>query len=404
MSEPAWHVLRDANVRVFIASRFCAVVALTLLRATVSWQVFDLTHSAYMLGAMGLAQFVPTLALSLAGGAVADAYDRRAIMLIGQCGSLSCALSLAGASVAGLPVIATFAAVALLACFSSFENPASSALLPQLVPPERFSAVVSTAAATRNLGWMSGPVLAGFLIDAGGTAAAFATSAALVCGSLLLLAQVEPRTAGLVRRAPSLASVLEGVSFVRSRRLILTVMLLDMFAVIFASVTALLPIYASEILRVGPRGYGLLAASMQAGTLAMALILVVSRPIRRAGRALLLAVAGFGGAIIVFGTSHWFPLSFAALVVAGMSDEVSMVARQMIIQLTTPDELRGRVASVNFIFVGASNQLGDVESGLLAGATSPTFTAIFGGIACLAVLGWAAATVPELRRWRPSGA
>jgi MFS family permease len=132
-----------------------------------------------------------------------------------------------------------------------------------------------------------------------------------------------------------------------------------------------------------------------------ALLLVVSPPIRRPGSALLFAVGGFGLSIMAFGASHWFPLSYLALVAAGMSDEVSMVARQMIIQLSTPDALRGRVASVNFIFVGASNQLGDVESGLLAGATSPTFTAIFGGVACLAVLGWAAVRVPELRRWRP---
>jgi hypothetical protein len=195
--------------------------------------------------------------------------------------------------------------------------------------------------------------------------------------------------------------MLEGVAFVRSRKVVLTVMLLDMFAVIFASVTALLPIYASEILRVGPRGYGLLAGALQIGTLLTALLLVVSPPIRRPGRALLLAVGGFGLATIAFGASHWFPLSYLALVAAGMSDEVSMVARQMIIQLSTPDALRGRVASVNFIFVGASNPLGDVESGLLAGATSPAFTAIFGGVACLAVLAWAAARVPELRRWRP---
>lgn len=399
-SEPAWSVLRDRNVRWFIASRFCAVVALTLLRATVSWQIFDRTHSAYLLGALGLAQFIPTLALSLAGGAVADAYDRRRVMLIGQCGALTCGLGLAWVSAAGLPVAATFAAVSLLACFSSFENPASSALLPQLVPVERFAAVVSTSAATRNLGWASGPVIAGFAIDAGGPAAAFAISACLICGSLGLLAQVRPRSDGFQRRAPSLASVLEGVAFVRSRKLILTVMLLDMFAVIFASVSALLPIYASQILQVGPRGYGLLAGSLQIGTFLMALMLVISPPIRRPGRALLIAVGCFGLAILVFGSSHWFPLSFLALVAAGMSDEVSMVARQTIIQLTTPDALRGRVASVNFIFVGASNQLGDVESGLLAGATSPTFTAIFGGVACLAVLGWAAATVPELRRWR----
>jgi len=322
-------------------------------------------------------------------------------MLIGQGGALCCALGLAWASSAGLAVAATFAAMSLLACFSSFENPASSALLPQLVPPERFSAVVSTSAASRNLGWFSGPVLSGFVIDAGGPTAAFATSAALIGSALLLLVQVRPRSDGLQRRAPSLASVVEGVRYVRSRKMILTAMLLDMFAVIFASVTALLPIYASEILKVGPRGYGLLAGSMQVGTSLMALLLVLSPPIRRPGRALLLAVAGFGSAIIVFGSSQWFPLSFAALVAAGMSDEISVVTRQTIIQLTTPDALRGRVASVNFIFIGASNQLGDVESGVLAGATSPTFTAIFGGFACLAVLVWAAAAVPELRRWKP---
>jgi len=400
-SEPAWTVLRLHNVRAFLASRFCTVVALTLLRATVSWHVYDTTHSKYLLAALGLAQFVPTLALSLAGGAVADAYDRRRVMLLGQCGALACALAFAATAAAGLPVLTTLVLVSVLACFSSFENPASSALLPQLVPAERFTAVVSTAAASRNLGWASGPVLSGFAIAAGGAALAFAVSAALICASLLLLLWVRPHSDGLARRAPSFASVLEGVSFVRSRKLILTVMLLDMFAVIFASVTALLPIYASEILRVGPRGYGLLAGALQVGTFLMALLLVTLPPIRRPGRALLIAVAGFGLSIIVFGSSELFPLSYAALVAAGMSDEISMVARQTIIQLSTPDVLRGRVSSVNFIFVGASNQLGDVESGLLAGATSPVFTALFGGVACLGVLVWAAIAVPELRRWRP---
>jgi MFS family permease len=401
-AEPAWSVLRDRDVRVFIASRFCAVVALTLLRATVAWQIFDRTRSAYLLGALGLAQFVPTLALSLAGGAVADAYDRRRVMLIGQCGALACALGFAGASAAGLPVIATFALVSLLACFSSFENPASSALLPQLVPPARFAALVSTWAASRNLGWASGPVLSGFAIAAGGAAAAFAISALLISASLLLLASLRVKHGGFERRAPSLESVLEGVAFVRGQKLILAVMALDMFAVIFAGVNALLPIYASQVLAVGPRGYGLLAGSLQIGTFVMALLLVVSPPIRQPGRALLVAVAGFGLAIIVFGASHWFPLSFAALVAAGMADEVSMVARQTIIQLSTPDALRGRVASVNFIFVGASNQLGDVKGGLLAGLTGPIFTAVSGGVACLAVLVWVAAAVPALRHWRPS--
>jgi MFS family permease len=400
--EPAWTVLRERSVRLFIASRLFAFLALTLLRATIAWEVFERTGSAYALGALGLAQFLPTLALSLAGGAVADAYDRPRVILLGQCGALACALLLCWVSASALPVGATLAGVALLACFGAFENPASSALLPQLVEPARFASVVATSAVTRNIAWVSGPVLSGFAIDAVGAAGALASSAALIGVSLVLLVQVRLRADGRQRRAPSMAAVREGVAFVRSRRVILTVMLLDMFAVIFASVTALLPIYAKEILHVGPRGYGFLGGSLQMGTFAMALILLVSRPIQRPGRALLLAVGGFGAAIIVFGMSQSFPLSFAALVAAGMSDEVSMVARQTIIQLSTPDALRGRVASVNFLFVGASNQLGDVESGVLAGLTSPSFAAIFGGIACLAVLAWAAASVPELRRWRRS--
>jgi len=394
-------VLRERNVRMFVASRFCATMAHMLLRATLAWQIYQVTQSAYWLGWIGLAQLVPTVALSLAGGAAADAYDRRRMMLAGQCGALVCALGQTWVSAAGLPALAAIALVSLLACFTAFENPASAALLPQLVPVDRFSAVVSTSAASRNVAWVSGPVLSGFLIDAGGPTAAFATSAVLFCGSLALLWQVRPRREALARRAPSLTSVVEGLTYVRSRKLVLAVMLLDLFAVIFASVTALLPIYASEILRVGARGYGVLAGAVQLGDLLMALVLVVSPPIRRPGRALILAVAGFGVSTIVFGASNWFALSIAALVGAGMSDEISMVARQMIIQLATPDELRGRVSSVNFMFASAANQLGDVESGLLAGATSPVFASVFGGAACLGVLAWAAYSVPELRGWTP---
>jgi hypothetical protein len=241
----------------------------------------------------------------------------------------------------------------------------------------------------------------GFLAEAGGVALAYAASAAALALSLVML--------GFVRTPPGLgragserirfASVLEGVRFVRNQPVILSSITLDMFAVIFAGATALLPVYADEILGVGERGYGLLSASMSLGTFSMAAILLVVPPIRYAGRALLISVFFFGLATILFGLSRSFPLSVAAFALAGMADQVSMVTRSIIIQLSTPDSLRGRVNSVNMIFIGASNELGAAESGFLAALTSATFSVVAGGIACLAVLGVVAARVPPLRNY-----
>jgi predicted MFS family arabinose efflux permease len=177
-------------------------------------------------------------------------------------------------------------------------------------------------------------------------------------------------------------------------------MTLDMFAVIFGGATALLPIYANQILQVGARGYGVLSASLEAGALLSSLALMLSPPVRHAGRALLIAVGVFGLATIVFGLSRWFPLSIAAYMLAGVADQVSVVMRSTAIQLSTPDELRGRVSSVNFIFIGASNQLGAAESGFLAALTSAPFSVVSGGIGCLIALAIVTAALPELRRYR----
>jgi MFS family permease len=243
----------------------------------------------------------------------------------------------------------------------------------------------------------------GFLVAALGIVSAYAAVAALIAASLVTLAFLHRRGVAVTdapRRPLSAQVIREGLSFVWQRQPILGAMTLDMFAVIFASVTALLPIYAEEILQVGPRGYGLLASAVEVGTLAMAGVLLVSRPILQPGRALLIAVGFYGVATILFGVSRSFPLSFAALVLAGMADQVSMVTRSTIIQLATPDALRGRVSSVNLIFIGASNQLGAVESGFLAAATSATFSVVFGGFACLGVLAWVAARMGALRSYR----
>jgi predicted MFS family arabinose efflux permease len=201
------------------------------------------------------------------------------------------------------------------------------------------------------------------------------------------------------RRGISLSAIAEGLAFVWSKPVVLGCMTLDMFAVIFGGASALLPIFANDILGVGARGYGLLTSSLEIGALAMSLMLILRKPVRRAGRVLLLTVAVFGLTTVVFGLSRSFPLSVAAYMLAGMADQVSVVMRSTAIQLSTPDELRGRVSAVSMVFIGASNQLGAVESGLVASFTSATFAVVSGGLGCLLVVAWVAWRLPALRRY-----
>ncbi|MEN8181203.1 MAG: MFS transporter [Myxococcota bacterium] len=393
--------LRQRGLVLFVASRFFAGAGMTLLRATFAWQVYEITGSAFQLGLLGLAQFVPTLTLSLLGGAVADSFDRRRVVLFAQAAALLGSAILFRTSAAGEPSLwLLYGVVVATAAASSFEGPSRAALLPTLVPRELFPSAVTLQSTVQQLGWVTGPVLMGFVIDAAGVGTAYALHVGLMVISLALLAFVRaPWTEGRSRDL-SLRAIGEGIAFVRSRQAVLGAMTLDMFAVIFAGATALLPIYAEEILRVGPRGYGLLSSSLELGAFLMAAVLLVRRPIQQPGRALLLAVGAFGLATIVFGLSRSFPLSVGAFVVAGMADQVSMVTRATLIQLSTPDALRGRVSSVNLVFIGASNQLGAVESGLVAGLFGATFSVVSGGVACLAVLAWIAMRMPALRGYR----
>ncbi len=216
--------------------------------------------------------------------------------------------------------------------------------------------------------------------------------------SLLVAVRPGPQDRG--QRAVSIDAIREGLSFLRHRQVLLGSMALDMLAVILGSVTALLPLYANEILGVGARGYGILSASLEFGTLLMSLILILLRPIERAGRTLLGAVAVYGIATLVFGLSRSFPLTVLAYVVAGMADQVSMVMRATILQLATPDALRGRVSSVNMIFIGASNQLGAARAGFLAAATSGPFAVVTGALGCLGIVAFMAVRLRELRNYR----
>jgi MFS family permease len=397
---PTLRALDLPHLRHFIEARLFGMSARALLAATVAWHVFDLTGSAFYLGVIGLVEFLPVLPVSLLGGALADTRDRRSVLLAARGAALVFALGLWAGVGGGHELWWVLAMAFSLAVTAGFEHPAAAAMLPDLVPREIIQHALVLNSTARNLAAVTGPVITGFAIEAGGVRAAYALSALLFVISLATLLRVRRPGARETDARVGLAAIREGIRFVRQRPLLWGSMTLDMFAVIFAGATALLPVYANEILGVGPRGYGLLAASISIGTLLMVGILLVRPPFERPGRALLGAVLGFGLATIAFGVSRCFALSLAAFVVAGMADQVSVVARATIIQLTTPAELRGRVNSVNMIFVGASNELGAAESGFLAALTSATFSVVAGGVACLAALGVIGARVPALRRYR----
>ncbi|MGH7821871.1 MAG: MFS transporter, partial [Candidatus Binatia bacterium] len=386
---------------IYLASRFCSGSAMTMLRAAIAWHVFKLSDSAFHLGLIGLVQFIPALGLSLVGGAAADAYDRRRIMIIAQVVPLAASVWLRSATVDDTITLAgLYAVVFVVAVAASFESPSRAALLPTLVSREQFPRAVTFASTNQALAFVTGPALCGLLIAELGVGAVYAAYGGLVAVSLLGVLYLPSRAPEGPRRAVSLQTIREGLAFVFRSEPILGCMALDMFAVIFAGATALLPIYARDILEVGPRGYGLLTASLEVGALLSSFALLFLPPISRAGRGLLVAVALYGVATVVFGLSRWFPLSVAAYMLVGMADQVSVVLRSTIIQLATPDELRGRVSSVNLIFIGASNQLGAVEAGFVAALTNAPFAVVSGGVASLLVVAIVAVRMKELRVYR----
>ena len=396
--------MREPNFRLFVASRLLAGTGSTLQQAVIAWQVYQISGSALQLGLLGLIRFLPALLTSLLGGAVADSYDRRWIVIIAQAGpfaSSAALLLLTRAGAANLPLI--YGLVLLVALTSAFENPARQALLPQLVSREIFANAVTLNSALQQLGAVAGPSLAGLLIAVAGVAGAYAAHVGLVVLALPPLLLLHVQNGSGERRAVSLAAIREGVQFIWRRQVLLGAMTLDLFAVIFGGATALLPVYAQSILHVGAGGYGLLSSSLSVGALVMSIALVALPPIQRTGRALIYAVAGFGLATILFGLSRFYPLSLLAYALTGCADQVNVIMRQTTIQLATPDELRGRVSSVGSIFIGASNQVGALESGLVAAATTATFAVVSGGIGCLAVVAAVGAGLPELRRYSIGG-
>jgi MFS family permease len=381
----------------FWFGRVAGTMANQMLMVGVGWQMYDLTHSAWSLGLVGLFQFVPALALALVSGHVADRHDRRHIVAAAMLLQLFAVLVLVFATherwiTRDLILVVSL----LLGVARSFQMTAQQALTPLLVPPAMLARAMAFSSSGNQAAIIGGPALGGFLYAAGaGTVYVVCAVLFVVGAAMVWSARYEHKP---VPRAPvTLDTLLAGVRFIRDRPVVLGAISLDLFAVLLGGATALLPIYARDILHVGPEGLGLLRGAPAMGALVMSLALSRWTLQRNAGKILFGSVATFGVTTVVFGVSHLFWLSMVALFINGAADMISVVIRQTLVQLDTPDEMRGRVSAVNSIFIGASNQLGEFESGATAALLGPIGAVVLGGTGTLLVVGLWMRWFPQLR-------
>ena len=393
-------VLRNRDLLLYLTGRFVASLGQQMLTVAVGWELYERTNSALALGLVGLTQMLPMLFFTLPAGHVADNHNRKRIILL-------MTLVLACAS-AGLTLISSLKAdvfwiyCCLLAAGTArtFLWPASSAFLPHLVRREQFSEAVTWSSGSFQLSSVAGPAIGGALIAWTHHAApVYAANAAASFLCLLLMSLIRRTNIVAAREPMSLHSLIVGFRFVFASRIILGTISLDLFAVLLGGATALLPVYAKDILHVGPAGLGFLQAALPSGSLLCALVLAHRRPLQRAGRTLLWSVAIFGLATIAFGVSRSFWFSLLMLFVCGAVDNVSVVVRHTLVQLLTPDEKRGRVSAVNSLFIGTSNELGGFESGTVAAWLGPVFSVVSGGVGTILVVIAVALIWPEIRKY-----
>ncbi len=402
--------LRHRNFRLIWIGLLLSFVGSFMQNAALLWHVSLLVppgRKGLALGMVGLAKVVPIIVFSMVSGVVADAWDRRRLMLFTQTGSAAVAVGLAFLTFRGLSSVwPIYALAAVGAAVGAFDLPARQALVPMLVPREHLSNAISLNTIMMQVASVAGPSLGGLLIAASSVGWVYAANAAsfgFVIIALLMMRDVperEPSQPGS-RDDVSIHAALEGLRFVFRSPLIRSTMLLDFFATFFSSATALLPIFAQDILHVGARGYGWLYAAPAAGAVVMSAVMVPwTERIERRGQTLLWAVGGYGLATVVFGFSRSFWLTFTCLALAGATDTVSMIIRNIVRQLETPDRLRGRMIGVNMIFFMGGPQLGELEAGVVANWLGATVSVVSGGIGCLLATGWVAQSTPALRRYR----
>jgi len=384
----------------FQIARFLIVAAVEMQAVAVGWQVYDVTKRALDLGLVGLAQFLPGILLFLVSGHASDRFDRRKVLGTCYAGYALCSGLLLVIALRGAPSVhPIYAVLILLGVVRSFNGTASRSILPQLVPEEHFANAVAWNATTFQAATILGPSLGGILYALfRGPSAVYAAAMVTAVGALLSTFRIKTRPQARRREPTTVKTILAGLRFIWREKLVLGAISLDLFAVLLGGAVALLPVYAREILHTGPWGLGLLRTAPGVGAAVMAVALA-HRPLRgRAGVTLLWSVAGFGICTILFGVSTSLVLSLIALIFLGASDMVSVIIRATLVQLRTPDEMRGRVTAVDMVFIGASNELGQFESGLTAQWFGTVPAVLLGGVGTLVVIALWAWRFPELRR------
>ncbi len=391
-------LLQHTGFMRYLSARLLASVAVQMQTVAVGWQVYAITGDPLDLGLIGLSQFLPFVLLVLPAGHVADRRHRALIIALCIALEFGCALALLAFTFSGLDVAwPVFAVMVVFGVARAFSMPAGQAIMPNLVPPALFPRAVAVNSSTWQVSTIAGPALGG-LVYLAGPDVVYGTVSGLLAAAFFLIVGVKTEKPARPETPDSWHVLLEGLRFVWNKKVILGAVSLDLFAVLFGGAVALLPAYASDILRVGPDGFGWLRAAPGIGA-AIVAIALSWRPIsRHVGGQMFAGVAIFGVATVVFGLSESFLLSMAALVVVGASDMVSVYIRHMLVQLETPDGIRGRVSAVNAVFIGASNELGEFESGLTAAWWGLKPAVVVGGIASVAIAGLWVRWFPGL--WR----
>jgi MFS family permease len=395
-SQPS--ALSFRNFRLFMAMRLPAALAVQIQSVAVGWQVYDISHDPLSLGLVGLAQFLPVFGFAIVAGHVADLYNRRRILVACLGLQLICALLLLAIMASGLRAVwPIYGVLVLFGTARAFSAPAVQSILPNLVPRTLLANAFAWNSSSFQAMTIAGPAMGG-LIYALGAGTVYAVAAGMFFLALLAALALSVPQAQSGGRAMDRDSLLAGIRFIRANPAIAGAISLDLFAVLFGGATALLPVYARDILVIGPLGLGLLRSAPAVGAVVVGLILAHRSLGRLAGRTMFAAVGLFGLATIVFGLSRSFFLSLAALVVLGASDMVSVFVRQNLVQRSTPDGMRGRVNGVNFLFIGASNELGEMESGATAAWFGSVEAVVLGGFGTLAVMALWLWMFPQLRR------
>ena len=391
-------VLRNRNVSFYLSSRFLGTLAVQMQSVAVGWQVYQITHSLFDLGLIGLAQFAPFLVLILWAGHVADTHNRRNIVLACMATQLLCSLLLVAFTLSGSKTVwPVYAVLVLFGSARAFMQPASQAVLRNLVATKDFSQAVALSSSTFQVAVIVGPVLGGLLYVFGPNVV-YGVSSTLLVIAVLLMSGTKSAPQAMNKAPVSWHTLLEGLRFVWSRPIVLGAISLDLFAVLFGGATALLPAYAHDVLHAGPTSLGLLRTAPGAGATLCSIALAFWPITRKVGPWMFGGVALFGAATVTMGLTHSFYVALVALFLLGAGDMVSVYIRHLLVQYETPDEIRGRVSAVNAVFIGASNELGEFESGLTASWFGLVRAIVFGGVATLVVTGTWMKLFPVLSR------